>query len=102
VRELVEDVFSAGLGATVRSETRETVQAVAALTPDYEDGVPHAIIAKALGLDRSTVARRVAVAIDGGYLRNLEERARQRARIVTGDPLPEEEPILPPPEDLCT
>jgi hypothetical protein len=102
VRGLVEEVFSAGLGATVKSETQETVQAVAALAPDHEDGVPHAMIARALVLDRSTAARRVAVAIDGGYLRNLEERARQRARIVTGDPLPEEEPILPPPEDLCT
>jgi hypothetical protein len=35
VRELVEEVFSAGIGATVKGETRETVQTVAELQPQH-------------------------------------------------------------------
>jgi hypothetical protein len=45
------------------------------------------------------------VARDGGYLVNLEERRGRPARLVLGEPLPEEVAILPPPTDLegcCT
>ena len=46
-------------------------------------------------MDRSSVSRRVNVAIDGGYLRNLEDRKGRAARLVVGDPLPDEVDILP-------
>jgi hypothetical protein len=105
VRDLVEEVFSAGIGATVKSETRETVQAVVALRPDHDDGVPLPALAAALDLDRSVVSRRWRVARDGGYLVNLEDKRGRPARLVVGEPLPEEIKILPEPSDLdgcCT
>jgi hypothetical protein len=98
VRDLVDDVFSAGVGATVKPETRETVEAVAALQADHENGVPLPAVATRLGLDKSVVSRRWRVAREGGYLVNLEERRGRPARLVTGEPLPDETPILPTPE----
>ena len=95
VRELVADLISEGVGATVSPETRETVQAVERLEPDHEDGVRQNALAEELGLDRSTVSRRVRKALDGGYLRNLEEHRGRPHRLVSADPLPEEQVILP-------
>jgi hypothetical protein len=105
VRQLVEEVFSAGIGATVKAETRKTVQAVADLRVGHEDGVPLPVVANRLGLDKSVVSRRWRVARDGGYLLNLEERRGRPARLVLGEPLPEEVAILPSPNVLkgwCT
>jgi hypothetical protein len=101
VRELVDEVFSAGVGATVKVETRETVEAVAALQGDHEDGVSLPAIATRLGLDKSVVSRRWRVAREGGYLVNREERRGRPARLVTGEPLPDETPILPIPEAIA-
>jgi hypothetical protein len=100
VRELVEEVFSAGIGATVKAETRETVQTVAEFQPLHEEGVSLPTLANRLGLDKSVVSRRWRIARDGGYLVNLEERRGRPARLVIGEPLPEEVAILPPPGDL--
>jgi hypothetical protein len=105
VRELVADVFSAGIGATVKAETRETVEAVAALEPDHENGVPLPAVANQLQLDKSVVSRRWRVARDGGYLVNLEDRRGRPARLILGEPLPDETPILPDPDEVlhcCT
>ena len=57
-----------------------------------------------LQLDKSVVSRRVAAAMDAGVLRNREDRKGRPARLVLGDPLPEEIEILPRPEQLhgCT
>lgn len=43
-------------------------------------------------------------ALDGGYLRNLEEKRGRPHRLKPGDPLPDEQVILPAPEELhgCT
>ena len=57
-------------------------------------------VAKRLGLDHSAAWRRVRVAIRKCYLVNLEDRPRRPARLALGDPLPEEEPVLPSPEAL--
>src|SRR5262249_21699249 len=55
-------------------------------------------------LNKSAVSRRVAAALDAGVLRNLEDRKGKPARLVLGDPLPEEIELLPRPERLhgCT
>ena len=85
-------------------ETRETVKAVADLAPGHKEGVRQTILAERLGLDRGTVSRRVRKALDGGYLRNLEEKRGKPHRLVPGDPLPDELVILPEPDELhgCT
>jgi hypothetical protein len=104
VRELVADLISEGVGATVSPETRETVRAVAVLAEGSNSGVRQAALAEQLQLDRGTVSRRARKALDGGYLRNLEERRGKPHRLVVGDPLPDEQVILPEPGVLhgCT
>jgi hypothetical protein len=100
VRELVADLISEGVGRTVSPETRETVQAVDQLAPEHADGVRQTTLADRLKLDRGTVSRRVRKALEGGYLRNLEEKRGKPHRLLPDDPLPDEQVILPEPGEL--
>jgi hypothetical protein len=59
--------------------------------------VEHLRLISTLKLDQSTISRRVKTAINGGFLRNLEDRKRQPTRLVVGDPLPDEQDLLPEP-----
>lgn len=96
VRELVADLISDQAGATVRQTTRETVEATAALLE--EDGVEHvtqAAVSRRLELDKSAGQRRVTGGIADGYLRNLETQKGRPSKLVLGEPLPDEVPILP-------
>jgi hypothetical protein len=104
VRDLVADLISEGVGRTVSDETRETVQAVDRLASDHECGVRQTALAAELKLDRSATSRRVRKALDGGYLRNLEDRRGKPHRLLPGDPLPERQVILPAADELhgCT
>jgi hypothetical protein len=113
VRELVADLVAEGAEVTIKPEVRETIRAVQDLLDreskgDSEDdninSVKQADLRKALKLDKSVVSRRVAAALDAGLLRNLEERKGRPAKLVLGDPLPDEIELLPMPERLhgCT
>jgi hypothetical protein len=95
VRELVEPLISAGVKATVPETMRETVQAVTDLCPGSEVTATVTEIGKALKLDKSAAWRRVRAAIEAGYLVNREDGRGRPARIVPGDGLPEDTPILP-------
>jgi len=90
--------------ADVRPEVRETVAAVAYLIAQGDAEVRQADLRARLKLDKSVISRRVADALDRGYLRNLEDRKGRPARLVMGDPLPDELEVLPQPERLlsCT
>src|SRR5262249_58738048 len=55
---------------------------------------------KALHLDRAVISRRVAAALDAGFLRNLEDRKGRPARLVLGDELPADSDVLPAPDKL--
>lgn len=99
VRELVSDLVASGVGAGVSKETRETVEAVDRLASD--EGITQKTLANELGLDKSAVSRRVAVATRDGYLRNLEDRRGRPARLIVGDPLPDQMEILPAPSELA-
>jgi hypothetical protein len=100
VRELVADLVAEGAEGAIKPETRETVSAVARLLAAGSEGVNQYDIKKALELDKSVVSRRVAAAVDAGWLRNLENRNGRPARLVLGDPLPGEIELLPRPERL--
>jgi hypothetical protein len=50
--------------------------------------------------NKSALSRRVAGALDGGYLKNQEERKGRPARRVLGDPLPANRDVLPRPDRL--
>ncbi len=100
VRELVAELVAEGAEVAIKPEVRETVRAVADMLADEREEVKQADIKKALKLDKSVVSRRVAAAVDAGVLRNLEDRKGRPARLVLGDPLPEEIELLPKPERL--
>jgi hypothetical protein len=104
VRELVADLVAEGAEVATKAEIRETVGAVADLLADGRSDVKQADIKKTLKLDKSVVSRRVSAALDAGVLRNLEDRKGRPARLVLGEPLPEEIELLPKPERLhgCT
>jgi hypothetical protein len=54
-----------------------------------------------LKLDKSSISRRVAAALDGGFLKNLEDRKGRPARLVLGDPLPADLELLPSADRLA-
>ncbi len=97
VRELVADLFSEGIEATVSATVRETVDAVAALN---KNEVSLGELAAKLRLDKSVTSRRLRQATGLGYLVNLETRRGRPARIVLGDPMPEMVKLLPEPTEL--
>jgi hypothetical protein len=95
VRDLVADLVAEGVDATIKSEVRETVQAVSDLIGGGASEVRQTDLKSALGLDRSVISRRVASALEAGFLRNLEDRKGRPARLVLGDPLPANREVLP-------
>ena len=94
VRELVADLVSEGVESTVSPTIRETVQAVSAV--GQPEGVSLRDLGKALSVDKGTASRRWQAARAAGYLKNLEDKRGRPARIVLGDPLPDDVAILPP------
>ena len=100
VRDLVADLVAEGAAVAIKPEVRQTVLAVAKLLTEGKAEVTQAEIAKALELDKSSASRRIAATIDGGWLRNLEDRKGRPHRLVLGEPLPEEFELLPAPERL--
>jgi hypothetical protein len=104
VRALVADLVSEGVEATVPSTVRETVEKLARLCSEDEEPVTIVKLAAELQLDKSSAGRRVRAAIDRGYVKNLEERKGRPARLVLGDPLPDDLEVLPTVERLhgCT
>ena len=104
VRELVLDVFTEGVDATVSSTVRETIAAVSELLGTHPAGISVSALARHLELDKSSVSRRARVAASRGYLRNEEERRGKPTRYVLGDPIPEEIQVLPTRQALdgCT
>ncbi|HNS49707.1 MAG TPA: hypothetical protein PKO09_00820 [Anaerolineae bacterium] len=98
VHALVANLVSDGVQATVKPETRETVEAVIAL---YQ-GAPVTMRALAahLELDHSAAFRRAAVAQREGWIVNLETRPRRPAQFVPGESLPRERRVLPDPDSL--
>jgi hypothetical protein len=102
VRDLVVEIIAEGVEATVPATVREVVEAVAGHTAASPEGVSLAHLAGQLGIDKSAASRRWGNARRRGYLRNLESKRGMPARIVLGDPLPDEVEILPAPERLTS
>jgi hypothetical protein len=98
VRDLVGAIISDGLEATVPATVRETVAAVDAHSTDA--GVMARTVAEHLRIDKSNASRRLRMAADSGYVRNLEDRRGKPARWIIGDPLPEDVALLPDPSEL--
>jgi hypothetical protein len=95
VRGLVADLIADAVGATVLPATRETVAAVETLSNTRAEGVTVHDVGRLLGIERSRAQRRLKVAKDRGYLKNLEDKAFKPARYLPDEPLPGEVTILP-------
>jgi hypothetical protein len=105
VRELILDVVSEGVGATVSEKIRETVAAVETLATNHKGGVPSSAVAAELDLDTSAAYRRLAEATSRGFVVNQEDRPRRPGRYVVGALMPEEVMVLPESpwsDDVCT
>ena len=89
-----------GVDATVKPEVREVVRAVSALIEKGQQEVRQSELKSALQLDKSAISRRVADALDGGFLKNLEDRKGRPARLIIGEALPDNQEVLPPFEQL--
>jgi hypothetical protein len=98
VHELVADLFSAGVEASVPATVRETVEAVRKVKKSWPGGVPQSEIKVRLGLHKGTISRRISQAIALGYLVNEEERKGRPAKLILGDPMPADVEVLPRPE----
>ena len=91
------DLLADAVERAVPSTIRETVDAIGLLnaaTDPLEEGVPMTRVATSLGVDKSTAMRRARVAIARGFVRNLEERRGQPARLVLGEPVPDDVGLL--------
>lgn len=106
VRELVADIVAENVGATVSDTVRQTVKVVEEVTASAGpiagqlQGASVLAVAQALKLDKSNSSRRLRVAAEGGYVRNLEDKRGKPGRWVVGDPLPEAVVVLPDPAQL--
>jgi hypothetical protein len=117
VRELMWAVIAEGVDAKVPKKIQQTVKAVEDLIrdldPEYRERVSRSgsepsvsltALAKHLGMDVSSVSRRVRDAIKRGYLRDLEPRRKAPGRtmqLVLGDPMDTPERVLPLPHELA-
>ena len=101
IRELVSGLIAEGVEATVPKTVRETVEAVENVIDEWdEDHATNRAVAEELEIDKAAASRRVRTAIGRGYLKNLEDRKGQPARLVLAESMPEDEEILPAPEEL--
>lgn len=68
--------------------------------PPMRTVAQRAIVSQLSDVDKSAVSRRVRVALDAGYLVNLEERRGRPHRLDLGEPMPDDLEILPSPDAL--
>jgi len=100
IRDLVADLVAEGVDQTVKLETREVVEAVSQLLLAGKAEIQQSELVTILKLDRSAISRRVAGALNGGFLKNLEDRKGRPHRLVMGDAMPADVEVLPAPADL--
>ena len=94
VHSMVGDLLKPGAGGRLLGDIRKT--SVVEHEADGTAWVRVRTIAATLDIERVTAWRAVREAIRRGYLRNLAEgRQGVAARITLGDPIPEEAPLLP-------
>jgi hypothetical protein len=101
VRGLVSGLIAESVEATVPKTIRETVEAVEnVIDGGDEDHATNKGVAEELEIDKAAASRRVRAAIGRGYLKNLEDRKGHPAQLVLAESMPEDQEILPTPEEL--
>jgi hypothetical protein len=97
-RWLLDEVFTTTTYEGVTPAIRETVEAIAHLSPSGTPVTEQQLV-KDLGLAKATIHYRVQRALQGGWLVNLTTQKGTPAQLVLGTPLPDGCP-LPSPEEL--
>jgi hypothetical protein len=102
VRDLIADLIADAAERTVSTSVRATVDAIRDLeTHDpLGEGLTVGAVARKLGIDKSSASRRIRVATERGYLRNLEDHRGRPARLVLGDAMPGDVGVLPTASEL--
>jgi hypothetical protein len=100
VHRLLASHLAVGIEAAVPGEIRDTVQAVVRLSEGGEKPVTITALARELGLDKSSISRRVGHAVLAGLLVNREARQGRPARLLPGEDLPGSAGVLPDPDAL--
>jgi hypothetical protein len=100
IHELVANAMAEGARTSVRATIRETVEAVIVIAK-AEGTASVSKVAANLRLDVTAASRRCTAAAKAGFIRNEETRPRQTARYVPGEKLPEEQTLLPSPDQLA-
>ena len=100
VRDLVIDLIGDALEASVSPTIRQTVDAVRSLEKGVEISASLTEVAGVLKLEKGTTSRRVKIAVERGYLKNLQDKKGRPAELVLGDPMPDDLEVLPEPHSL--
>jgi hypothetical protein len=100
VRQLVSEAIGSQVDATVPDTVRQTVEAVAQMYEATQSPVSISDLRRELKLDKSTISRRVKVALKHDYLQNEERYKGRPYKLEPGDPLPASTEILPAVEVL--
>jgi hypothetical protein len=106
VRSLIAEIVAEGVGATIPDDLRKTVAAVATAleqqaseTPgDESGGVRRAHVQAELRLDERATRRRLASAVERGFIINTNPGRGRTASFRLGDPIPDDFDVLPPVE----
>lgn len=101
VYDLMAELVSHGVDASVPSNVRETVEAVQGLLAEYPEGVPNNVLAAALGLHEGTASRRGKAAIARGYLVNESGSSGKESRLMLGASMPIDSAVLPHPDEIA-
>ena len=104
VAELMGHLLSEGAGIAISKEDVETINAVKTATDDpnmpKDEGATNYEIVKLLGLDKSTVSRRLGRVIGKGFVINLENRRGRSAKYRLTDQEVEAESLLPSTDEI--
>jgi hypothetical protein len=92
VRKLLKVLVAEAVQSTVPKIVRETVEAVVALN---KRAITATELAEKLGIDVGNASRRIKAPIKLGYLVNKESRRGHPLKIALGEPLPDDQEILP-------
>jgi hypothetical protein len=97
---LVAHALAEGTEHAVSSQTRDTVEAVRDVLEAGARTVTVHDLREALGVDESNVRRRVAKAVEAGYLHDARRSAGQPHKLTLAEELPNDRGVLPTPDRL--
>ena len=101
VRDLVSAIMSDGVGCTVSPAVRIVVEEVKKVLAEGNDHATAHHLSQRLKLDRSSITRRISVALENGYLVTLQEKRGKPFKLTLGEALPDEVEILPSPDKIA-